>query len=182
LGLCCIYGTTEKLVKINKRALNDAPKLIGDVALSYLIGSIAAEMRARIIEMITLFALYSVAKGFSLWGNWVGAGITFGIKLATQFLLLYIDWDSAGKMLVNGIMGIILGLIAIRANLAQAFLDFLVRSLKGGVVAVLYLLYNGGVAVVEPMQHVRTLADWIELAIDFLFAAAALVRFRILVD
>ena len=126
-------------------------------------------------DMLGLLVEYVLAKGFSIW-NWPAAVITFAVKAVYQGLLMARDWYDSGKMLASALVNFLVGIIAISTTLAKAFLEACFSIVAAGTMSALWMLFRGALTVIEPIRHIRTWADGVEVAMDIGFGIFALVR------
>jgi len=143
---------------------------------------IFAEVLAEFIEELVidigvLFLEYIVAKGLSMAPiTWVPAAIALTAKGLTQGWLLWNDWNNQAKMLAVSLVNFAMGLIALRTSIGVAFINALFNIVYAPTISALYLLQNKLTAV-EPIQHIRTWIDGLEIGMDFSFGVTALARF-----
>lgn len=81
-------------------------------------------------------------------------------------------------MLAFGIANIVLGLISVNVNIAEAFLRALFNIVSAPALGALGLMMNGAIAAGGIVQQsTRSSIDWAETGMTFLFAALALIRY-----
>jgi hypothetical protein len=144
---------------------------------------IFAEVIAEFVEELAidigiLFLEYIIAKGLSMVPiTWLPAVIALTAKGLTQGWLLWNDWNNQAKMLAVSLVNFAMGLIALRASIGVAFINALFNIVYAPTISALYLLQNKLIAAAEPIQHIRTWIDGLEIGMDFSFGVTALARF-----
>jgi len=144
---------------------------------------IFAEVLAEFVEELAidigiLFLEYIVAKGLSMVPiTWVPALIALTAKGLTQGWLLWNGWNNQAKMLAVSLVNFAMGLIALRASIGVAFINALFNIVYAPTMSALYLLQNKLITAVEPIQHIRTWIDGLEIGMDLSFGVTALARF-----
>jgi len=144
---------------------------------------IFAEVLAEFIEELTidivmLFLEYVLAKGLSIVPiTWVPAAITLALKFGTQLWLLLNAWSNQAKMLAVALVNFVMALIATRVSIGVAFINALFNIMYAGTISALYKLQNELIGAAEPIQHVRTWIDGVEIGMDLSLGVTALARF-----
>jgi hypothetical protein len=128
------------------------------------------------LDFLGLFVSYVAAKALGFW-NLAAGLIAEGIKGTAQYILLYSDWDNSMKMLATAIANIIMGLIAIKTNIAEAFLGALFKKIYGPAMSAIYLITNKMIVAAHPIQAIRSPIDFVEAGIDFSVGGLALLRY-----
>ena len=182
VGFSPVSDTVENLFGITGKLIGSLLKLPGGETL-FLQG---LEMFSEVIEECvtqflieagTLMAEYVAAKA----GYWaaqpkVVAGALL-LELGEELYILATSWDDRNAMLTFGVANIILGLIAVKTNLAAAFLRALSSIVSAPAISALYLLMNNAITIAEPIKETtRDVIDWIQIGMTFGFAATALAR------
>jgi hypothetical protein len=92
-------------------------------------------------------------------------------------MLIARDWYDSGRMLASALVNFFVGILAIGTTLAKAFLEAFVNIVAVGTMSALWMAFNGALSVIEPIRHIRTWADGVEVAMDIGFGIFSLVRY-----
>lgn len=131
-----------------------------------------------IIEGTTLMATYAVGKAAYETAQPEIAAVALSVEFVEELTLTNLCWDNRSGLLTFGIVNIILGLIAVKVNLAVVFLQALFNIVSVPTTSALYLLVNSAITAAGIIQEAkRDLFDWFEIGLTFTFAAVALGRY-----
>ena len=131
-----------------------------------------------ILEIVGLFSAYLVARKLSIANPVLGVALEIA-KVVAQGLPLYMsDWETRGiKLLASSIGSILMGLLAIRVDIARAFIDTLIRLCKW-VGSGLMNLFTTLLDILRVEQLIsRWWMDVIEISADFLFRGLGIIRY-----
>jgi len=131
-----------------------------------------------IIDVIGVFAGYLAAKLLSVWNPVVGI-IAELVKGGIQFgLLVAFEWNNKIGLLVSAIVNIIMGLIALEANIGKAFIQALFRLTGMSATSALLKLHFELLHVLFVAQFIsRWWLDLLEASIDWIIGGIALIRY-----
>ncbi|MFX0203044.1 MAG: hypothetical protein ACFFCW_43630 [Candidatus Hodarchaeota archaeon] len=137
--------------------------------LEFFEGLTAEMVQDVVLDIVGLFAAYFVARKTSIANPLLGAALEF-IKLGIQAGFLYIsDRATKGIRLLGASIGsILMALLAIKVDIAKAFVNALIRLCKWVASAMMYL-FNVLMDVLKVEQLInRWWIDAIEVGGDFL--------------
>jgi hypothetical protein len=142
-------------------------------------GAILSEVVQDVaVDVVGLFVAYLVAKATSVWNPAVG-GIAEVAKFFLQIgLLVAFNWNSKMELLVAAVVSIIMGFIALSANLGKMFLYALYEWTSSAASAALSALHWKLLDVLFVASFTaRWWLDILEATFDWVVAGTALVRY-----
>jgi len=131
-----------------------------------------------VVDVVGLFVAYLAAKVTSVWNPAVGT-LAEVVKFFLQLgLLVTFNWNSKVDLLVGAAVSIIMGFIALSANLGKMFLSALCSWTGSAVSAALTTLHWKLLDVLFVASFTaRWWLDALEAIFDWVVAGAALVRY-----
>jgi hypothetical protein len=142
-------------------------------------GAIVSEVLEDVtIDVVGLFVTYLVAKATSVWNPAVGV-IAEAVKFFIQIgLLVAFNWNSKMELLAAAAVSIIMGFIALSANLGKKFLQALYGWTSSAATAALSALHWKLLDVLFVASFTaRWWIDILEAAFDWVVAGTALFRY-----
>ncbi|MEM4733879.1 MAG: hypothetical protein QXD70_05060, partial [Candidatus Bathyarchaeia archaeon] len=104
-----------------------------------------------------------------------------GIKAGIQYALFLPEFVKATNdslmMLAAGIANIIMGLVAIATNIAEAFVKALQNIILGPAISAIMLTTTRMISYAAPLRAIRTLIDYLDCTVNFSIAILALLRY-----
>ncbi|MFX0202846.1 MAG: hypothetical protein ACFFCW_42620 [Candidatus Hodarchaeota archaeon] len=137
--------------------------------LEFFLGLTEEVVQDVVLDIVGLFVAYFVARKTSIANPPLGVALE-SIKLGIQAGLLYVsDWATRGIRLLGASIGsILMGLLAIKVDIAKAFVNMLIRLCRWVAPAMMYL-FNVLMDVLRIEQLIsRWWIDAIEVGGDFL--------------
>jgi hypothetical protein len=128
------------------------------------------------VDIGTIFGAYIVAKLTGWWNIGVGIVSEF-VKFGVQMLLLVGQTSGLG-LLASAVCSFLMGIIAIKIDLAKAFLSSLWSVLAGTTSALLYQIYEILCGMLATAQVCfRGIVDVLESLLDFITGGFALAKY-----
>jgi hypothetical protein len=145
---------------------------------SGLTGEVISDVVLDFAGLFTTFFIARHASMVPIVGAGVGLAIELG-KIAVQSTLLYFtDWQNRGSGLLGVAIGnVLMGILALKASIAEAFIRDLMRLCKW-VASALMNMFDALARILEAEQWAsRWWIDGIEAGGDFALAALGMARY-----
>jgi hypothetical protein len=127
-----------------------------------------------ITESLVLFGEFITAKAGQDDGKI--AIIALGAEGISELILLNMYWTNWKELLAMGLANIILGLISLRIDIAEAFVNALTGIVTMETMAALTLIRQGTAVFGQIQAGTRTWVDMVGIGIFLVFGAIALGR------